>query len=79
MEGISIFWTKILKPYFILNMYRTCAIITPFDFFFDSINPPKLKGGNPYEKYNIKFVQSGSNFAQFTKIKNKQIAKIWSL
>ena len=39
---------------------------------------PKFKGG-PYKMLNINFVQSGSNFAQFTKIWNEQIAKIWSL
>jgi hypothetical protein len=29
------------------------------------------QSGNPYKMSNIKFVQSGSNFAKFTQTKNK--------
>jgi hypothetical protein len=30
---------------------------------------PKFKGGDPYKMTNINFVQSCSNFAQFSKMK----------
>ena len=35
--------------------------------------------GDPYKMYNINVVQSCWNFAQLSKIKNKQVAKIWGL
>ena len=37
--------------------------------FFDSIDLPKIQRGDPYEMTNINFVQSCSNFPQFSKIK----------
>ena len=37
--------------------------------FFDSIDLPKIQWGDPYKMTNIKFVESCSNFAQFSKIK----------
>ena len=44
--------------------------------FFDSIDLPKIQKGDPYKMTNNNFVQSCSNFAQFSKIENKQVAKI---
>ena len=46
--------------------------------FIVSINPPKIQ--ILYRMWNIEFVQSGTNFAQFIRIKkNKEVAKIWGL
>ena len=47
--------------------------------FFGSIDLPKIQKGDPYKMTNINFVQYCSNLAQFSKINNKQVAKIWSL
>ena len=47
--------------------------------FFDSIDLPKIQKGDPYKMTHINFVQSCSNLTQFCKIKNKQVAKTWSL
>ena len=38
----------------------------------------RIQKHHPYKMSNIKFVQSCWNFAQLRKLKNKQVAKIWS-
>ena len=44
-------------------------------YFLNTLIYPKLKGG-PYEMTDINFVQSCSNFPQFSKIRKHQVAKI---
>ena len=45
--------------------------------FFDFLTYQKFK--DPYKMSNINVVQSYWYFAQFNKIKNKKVAKIWGL
>ena len=47
--------------------------------FFDFLIYQKFKGGDPFKMSNINVVQSCWYFAQLSKLKNKQVAKIWGL
>ena len=47
--------------------------------FFDLLIYQKFKRGDPYKMSNINVAQSSWNFAQLSKMKNKQVAKIWGL
>ena len=60
------------------HWYYTFYKGSPFDVFW-FFNLPKIQRGDPYKISNINVVQSCWNFAQLSKIKNKQVAKIWGL
>ena len=49
------------------------------DTFLCFFNLPKIQRGDPYKMWNINVVQPCWNFAQLSKIKNKQVAKIWGI
>ena len=63
-------WTILFFVFWVRDLKIVLA------YLFNSADMCK---GEPYKMLNIKVVQSSLNFAQFSKIKNKQVAKFWGI